>query len=305
MYRKCRSCKYCRVQTYDVPNEGIWFTESCVRKIRIKPLCRKYKEKDARQKKDSLYKNLGKGNGISLFGTSVMLVTFLFFYLLVHVFIIGHKSSSIQQAIDNVSDSVAVYMATDGEDYNDASTKTSEVVSSIYNETDIDLGIVTVDPGALDDHVVTVASSSDYNGISFYRASSTYFTPGSGLREKIVSYAMMWVGVTPYENPPRGYTDEFLTIGTDCSGFLHTIFSKFGIYVPSGSDAYQYMAARVISIQQAQPGDILVYGNGQHVVLYAGNGFVVNCGGGGPGGRATYEPYTYRSDLTRVISVID
>ena len=179
------------------------------------------------------------------------------------------------------------------------------LASKIKNETGIDLGSVTIDESDFEDSIVTARSLSEYHGISFFRGSSTYFTPGSGLREKIVSYAMMWVGVTPYENPPRGYTEEFLIIGTDCSGFIYTIFQKFGITLYTGSDIYQYMPARTVSIDKAQPGDILVYGNGQHVCLYAGNGFVVNCGGGGPDGRATYEPYTYRSDLTRVISVLD
>ena len=252
-----------------------------------------------------LYHCLEKGNGITLFGTSVMLVTFLFFYLLVQIFLLSHKSSSVQQAVDNVSDSVAVYMATEGEGYSDASSKATEVASTIKNETGINLGNVLVDASDLEDNIVTVKTSSDYNGITLYRGSSTYFTPGSGLREKIVSYAMMWVGVTPYENPPKGYTDQYLTIGTDCSGFVYTIFQKFGITLYTGSDIYQYMPAKTVTIQQAQPGDILVYGNGQHVCIYAGDGFVVNCGGGGPDGKATYEPYSYRSDLTRVISVLD
>lgn len=56
-----------------------------------------------------------------------MMVAFVCFYLLVQVFIIGHQASSLQQGIDNVSDSVAVHMATEGQDYSDAMEKTNEV----------------------------------------------------------------------------------------------------------------------------------------------------------------------------------
>ena len=155
MQRRCRTCKYWKIDKYDMPGEGTWFTERCSRKVFLKRLCRKYVKKQTGQK-GKLFHKLEKGNGITLFGTSVMLVTFLFFYLLVQVFVINHRSSSVQLAVDNVSDSVAVYMATEGEDYEDAANKASEVVSAIRDKTGVDIGSVLVDASDLEDNIVTV-----------------------------------------------------------------------------------------------------------------------------------------------------
>ena len=315
MRNKCKECKHRQVQTYDIPDEGIWFTETCTKKVHFKFLCRKHKEKSGHPK-NNLYHKLEKGNGITLFGTSVMLVTFLFFYLLVQVFILGHKSSSIQQAIDNVSDSIAVYMATDGEDYSDASLKTSEVVSTIRNKTNVDLETVTIDESALDDNIVIVSSLYNLKGLSLSRGASTYFTPGLGLREKIVSYAMMWVGVTPYGNYNYGFTGAYSLVGgCDCSGFISLVYQDCGYYLPINFGTYYASVAGLYGghafsdASKLQPGDVICYGSPtgelKHVALYAGNGMIVNNGGPNYEDRCQYKSMYYRSDIAYFISFLD
>jgi len=88
----------------------------------------------------------------------------------------------------------------------------------------------------------------------------------------IVQYALSFVGVTPYV-----HAGGSLWNGTDCSGFVHLIFEQFGYSLPTGSDAYQYNVGRHIEYEELKPGDIIVYGYGAHVGIYAGDNLVVHC----------------------------
>ena len=103
----------------------------------------------------------------------------------------------------------------------------------------------------------------------------------NSLGQQIVNYAMSWVGVTPYVDAEYRWTGNgyynSLTDGTDCSGFTYLIYGTFGIYVPTGSDAYQYSVGTQISYDQLQPGDIVVYRYGGHVAIYAGNDMIIHC----------------------------
>lgn len=103
----------------------------------------------------------------------------------------------------------------------------------------------------------------------------------AALGEKIVAYARQWVGVTPYVEAADRWTEEgyknSLTDGTDCSGFTHLIYKTFGIDVPTGSDAYQTSVGTSITYTQLLPGDIIVYRNGGHVAIYAGNDTIIHC----------------------------
>ena len=97
------------------------------------------------------------------------------------------------------------------------------------------------------------------------------------LRTQIAEYALSWVGITPYVWWTERTWGNSLTLGTDCSGFIHLIFREFGIDVPTGSAMYQDYVGHHITFDELLPGDILVYEYGSHVALYAGNGTVVHC----------------------------
>ena len=102
------------------------------------------------------------------------------------------------------------------------------------------------------------------------------------LGQQIVDYAAQWVGVTPYVDAADRWVDGYgytnsLTEGTDCSGFTYLIYGAFGIYVPTGSDAYQYSVGTQITYDDLLPGDIVVYRYGGHVAIYAGNDMIIHC----------------------------
>ena len=94
------------------------------------------------------------------------------------------------------------------------------------------------------------------------------------LGESIVNYAREWVGVTPYvsyENREYSSLEE----GTDCSGFVSLVYGEFGIQASAASDDYQAMSNT--TYEDLQIGDVIVYRNGEHVGIYAGDDTVIHC----------------------------
>ncbi len=109
---------------------------------------------------------------------------------------------------------------------------------------------------------------------------------------ELIAYAESWVGITKYAwGEGRAYETDWQDF-TDCSGFVHGVFSHFGYEI--GGDTYQMEthAGHVVgtdSVQNAVPGDILLWfrdagcsaGNSYHVSIYIGNGKMVHCTAGG------------------------
>ena len=119
------------------------------------------------------------------------------------------------------------------------------------------------------------------------------------LGEEIVNYAMGYVGVTPYVGAGRS-----LTSGTDCSGFVNLIFDQYGIYCSPASMSYDGGEfGTVIGLDELQPGDIVVYGGGSHVAIYAGDGYVVHCSS--PQNGTVYWKMDYRSDASWGLRVLE
>ena len=94
----------------------------------------------------------------------------------------------------------------------------------------------------------------------------------SSLRKRIVEYANQFVGVLPYV-----YGGNSLVTGTDCSGFIHLVLGHFGINTARTASEFQSMSN--ISYEDLLPGDIVVYKNGGHVALYAGNDTIIHAKG--------------------------
>lgn len=94
----------------------------------------------------------------------------------------------------------------------------------------------------------------------------------SDVRVSLVSYATQFVG-NPYV-----WGGTSLTNGADCSGFVLSVYAKYGIYLPHHAASQAGCGTR-ISASEAQPGDLFFYGNGSginHVAIYIGNGQVVH-----------------------------
>lgn len=98
---------------------------------------------------------------------------------------------------------------------------------------------------------------------------------GAGVSENrvdLVNYATQFVG-NPYV-----WGGTSLTNGADCSGFVLSIYSKYGISLPHSSSGQSQYGTR-ISSSEAEPGDLFFYGSGRsisHVAIYIGNGQIVH-----------------------------
>ena len=101
--------------------------------------------------------------------------------------------------------------------------------------------------------------------------SSTSTTSPSGpTGEQAVESAKKYLGV-PYV---WGGTDP--NVGMDCSAFTQRAYKDLGIDIPRSSYAQANVGTPVASINDAKPGDLLIYGNGEHVTMYIGNGQVIH-----------------------------
>lgn len=85
---------------------------------------------------------------------------------------------------------------------------------------------------------------------------------------ELVEYAVQFVG-NPYV-----WGGSSLTDGADCSGFTMTLYGMYGIELPHSSLSQASYGVAVDGIDDAIPGDLMVY-NG-HVAIYIGNGQMVH-----------------------------
>lgn len=114
-------------------------------------------------------------------------------------------------------------------------------------------------------------------------APETSSTSGSG--QSVVNYASQFLG-NPYV-----YGGSSLTGGTDCSGFVMSVYAHFGVSLPHSSNALR-SAGYGVSYDSMQPGDIICY-NG-HVAIYAGGNTVIHASNPADGIKYT-SPANYRT----------
>ncbi len=108
------------------------------------------------------------------------------------------------------------------------------------------------------------ASSSDKEIIAPVITSGS----GSALGQSVADFACQFVG-NPYV-----WGGTSLTNGADCSGFVMSVYSNFGVSLPHSSSADRSVGSAVSGIENAQPGDIICYSG--HVAIYIGNGQIVH-----------------------------
>lgn len=106
------------------------------------------------------------------------------------------------------------------------------------------------------------SSSKDSSG-----SSKSYSSPSGGGGSSVANYACQFVG-NPYV-----YGGSSLTNGTDCSGFVMSVYAAYGISLPHSSSALRGVGYGV-STSDMQPGDIVCYSG--HVGIYIGNGSIVH-----------------------------
>jgi len=107
---------------------------------------------------------------------------------------------------------------------------------------------------------------------------------GDGTGASVASYALQFVG-NPYV-----FGGSSLTNGTDCSGFVMSVYANFGVSLPHSSSADRSVGYDVGGLENAQPGDIVCYSG--HVGIYIGDGQIVHASTPKTGivvGSATYR----------------
>ena len=111
-------------------------------------------------------------------------------------------------------------------------------------------------------------SSDSKSSGSKYTDTGSYAAAGSATGSNVAKFALQFVG-NPYV-----YGGSSLTNGTDCSGFVMSVYKNFGVSLPHSSAADRSVGATVGSLAEAQPGDLICYSG--HVALYIGNGQIVH-----------------------------
>lgn len=110
---------------------------------------------------------------------------------------------------------------------------------------------------------------------------------GSDMGNAVANYALQFIG-TPYV-----WGGSSLTNGTDCSGFVMSVYANFGVSLPHSSASDRSQGYAVDGLANAQPGDLICYSG--HVALYIGNGQIVHASS--PGVGVIVSDASYRSIL--------
>lgn len=113
-----------------------------------------------------------------------------------------------------------------------------------------------------------VAKSETNQEVIVAAQNTAAVSEGSAMGKEVINFATQFVG-NPYV-----YGGSSLTNGTDCSGFVMSVYANFGVGLPHSSSAMRSLGSDVGGLGNAQPGDIVCYSG--HVGLYVGNGQIVH-----------------------------
>lgn len=172
-----------------------------------------------------------------------------------------------------------VVVNTDGLNVRDQASTDSAVLTQVPKGEELEY-VETLDGWvgvSIDDQVAYV--SSDYVTVeekldtAITMTELLYGVGVSDVRVELVEYAKTALG-NPYV-----WGGTSLTKGADCSGFVLSVYKKFGIKLSHSSSA-QSKEGTKISASELQPGDLIFYANSSgtinHVALYIGGGRVIH-----------------------------
>lgn len=122
----------------------------------------------------------------------------------------------------------------------------------------------------------------------------------SDVRVDLVEYAKQFLG-NPYV-----WGGTSLTKGADCSGFVQSVYKKYGIKLSRTSRA-QATDGTKISLSELKPGDLIFYGNSggtiNHVAIYIGGSQVIHASS--PKSGIKISKYNYRTPVKAVRVIYD
>ncbi len=119
----------------------------------------------------------------------------------------------------------------------------------------------------------------------------------SDVRVDICQYAKEFLG-NPYV-----WGGTSLTKGADCSGYVMSLYKKYGVNLPHSSRA-QANCGTTIKVSEAQPGDLIFYGKGKtinHVAMYIGGGKVIHASSPKTGIRISNVSYRTPFKAVRIL----
>ncbi len=163
-------------------------------------------------------------------------------------------------------------------------SEAAESGEAVYDEdgNEVDAGTVASSGSGeveYDEYGNVIDSANTVTDVSQYTGS------GSGSGSSVVDFATQYVG-NPYV-----WGGTSLTDGADCSGFVQSVYSNFGVDLPRTSYEQQN-AGTEVPYSDAQPGDLICYGG--HVAIYMGDGKIVHASNSRDGikvsDNAAYRP---------------
>lgn len=120
---------------------------------------------------------------------------------------------------------------------------------------------------------------------------------GSGTGSDVAAYAQKFIG------NPYSYGGTSLTNGTDCSGFVQSVYKKYGVSLPRTSGS-QAGSGKKVSVDNVKPGDVVYYTSGgrvNHVAIYIGGGKVVHASDRRTGIKISNMRYRTPSGARRMV----
>ncbi|MCU1636131.1 MAG: hypothetical protein JWQ68_1370 [Cryobacterium sp.] len=138
-------------------------------------------------------------------------------------------------------------------------------------------------------------SSAVGNGSGAVTALGTTGT-GTATGSDVVASAQKYLGV------PYVFGGEDAS-GMDCSGLVQRVYADLGIEVPRLVSGQMTIGTEVGSLAEAKPGDLIVTGGGDHILIYAGDNKVIHAPY--PGRQVSLvEAYMKDADITTIRRVV-
>lgn len=179
----------------------------------------------------------------------------------------------------------------------------SEVITMVPNGEELEVAAVEGDwvKVLLDDEEVYV--SAEFVEVSAELSTAVTMSEllyGQGIsdvRVDLCQYAKEFLG-NPYV-----WGGTSLTKGADCSGYVMSLYKKYGVNLPHSSRA-QANCGTTIKVSEAQPGDLIFYGKGStinHVAMYIGGGKVIHASSPKTGIRVSNVSYRTPFKAVRIL----